>query len=90
MIDVPWGQAACLGCDMDVWFAQGVSKQADADRAEAKATCQRCPIREGCLDAALVEEKGLGPDSRHGIRGGKTGKQRHSIARWRTERQRAA
>ncbi|MFD5682152.1 WhiB family transcriptional regulator [Streptomyces bacillaris] len=74
--DIAWGIAACLDRDIDTWFPEGRTAKANADRAEAKATCLRCPIREDCLVTALIEEKGLGLSGRHGIRGGLSARQR--------------
>ena len=45
-----------------------------------KATCNRCPVRQECLDAALWEEQDT-PTTRFGIRGGMTWKQRANF--WR-------
>ncbi|MFB7228479.1 WhiB family transcriptional regulator [Streptomyces fimicarius] len=78
--NIPWGLAACLGCNTDTWFPEGQTKTANAERTKAKTTCLRCPIRDACLEAALIEERGLGASSRHGIRGGKSGKQRFELA----------
>ncbi|ARF62858.1 hypothetical protein B1H20_16780 [Streptomyces violaceoruber] len=74
--NIPWGLAACLGCDTDTWFPEGRTTEANTNRVEAKATCFRCPIREDCLAAALTEEHGLGLSGRHGIRGGLSARQR--------------
>ncbi|MFJ8224914.1 WhiB family transcriptional regulator [Streptomyces griseus] len=78
--NVPWELAACLGCDTDTWFPEGRTSAANTNRVEAKTTCLRCPIRDACLESALIEERGLGASSRHGIRGGKSGKQRFELA----------
>ncbi|GGZ51481.1 WhiB family transcriptional regulator [Streptomyces rubiginosohelvolus] len=83
---IPWGLAACLGTDTEVWFAEGNSALANADRAEAKAVCARCPIRTDCLVTAIAEERGLSESSRYGIRGGKSPKQRYEMERRYVER----
>ncbi|MER8083800.1 WhiB family transcriptional regulator [Streptomyces sp. NPDC094048] len=81
MSDIDWSKALCLGCDREKWFVTGTSAAANADRAEAKETCTRCPIRPGCLDSALAEEHGKGEASRFGIRGGKSPRQRYEMTR---------
>lgn len=43
-----------------------------SDRLVARALCAGCPVKRECLDAAQVEEEGLGPRSRYLVRGGLT------------------
>lgn len=43
---------------------------------EAKEFCGNCPVRLGCLTAALDEEKGLPALARFGVRGGMTSAER--------------
>ncbi|GAA2377568.1 WhiB family transcriptional regulator [Streptomyces carpaticus] len=66
-------RAACLGAadeDPDLFFPS----PDDDDRAdEAKRFCARCPVRDACLDAALVA------GDRHGIRGGLTAEEREAL-----------
>ncbi|MFE4647698.1 WhiB family transcriptional regulator [Streptomyces sp. NPDC056707] len=81
MTDIDWTQALCLGADREKWFVEGTTADANADRAEAKKTCFRCPIREDCLTSALAEEQGRGESGRFGIRGGKSSKQRYEMTR---------
>lgn len=57
------------------WFphptdAQGIAK--------AKAVCADCPVRQACLDSALLEEGAQHRENRHGIRGGLDGQARRS------------
>lgn len=73
-------KAACAGPDYegrrDLWFpTPGDQKTA----AEAKRVCAICPVRQACLTDALREEGGSSHDSRHGIRGGYTGRQRRTL-----------
>ena len=45
----PWmTQAACAGCDPELWFASR-----GGTYANAKKVCQRCPVRQECLEYAL-------------------------------------
>ncbi|MEU1152670.1 WhiB family transcriptional regulator [Streptomyces sp. NPDC005918] len=79
---VDWTKAACKDEDPDLFFGEySTTTPGKAAAAKAKAICAACPIRQGCLDAALAEERGLGWKSRRGIRGGLTGKQRHQRSR---------
>ncbi|TXL91627.1 WhiB family transcriptional regulator [Streptomyces sp. IB2014 016-6] len=75
-------QAACVGDDMDDWFQErSVTVDAIAATLQARRVCERCPVREACLDRALDEEGACGVDSRHGIRGGLDGRERHNLSR---------
>lgn len=65
----PWaGQAACKGCDPDLWFPE----RGNGTR-EAKAICHTCPVETACRDYALrwaIE---------YGVWGGTTPDQRRTI-----------
>lgn len=50
----------------------------------AREMCQACPLRRPCLEAAIVEEAGLLPYDRYGIRGGLTAPQRAELEQYRT------
>lgn len=69
-------QATCAAPEytdqQDLWFAE----DGDPDRQTAVRICLTCPTRQACLDKATVEEKGKGRQSRWGIRGGLTARQR--------------
>jgi WhiB family redox-sensing transcriptional regulator len=54
--------AACSGYDPEIWFVED-------DRA-ALSVCTSCSVREACLTAALLEERGSSAAYRHGVRGG--------------------
>lgn len=71
----PWRQlAACRGVDPDIFFP---SSEDEDDAAEAKAICETCPVREPCLEhALLVREK-------HGVWGGLTERERRRVIRQR-------
>lgn len=45
--------AACRGMDGDPWFPVGTTGPAELQAEEAKAVCNRCPVREQCLQWAL-------------------------------------
>lgn len=60
-MDSDWElRAVCRNLDPNIFFK--ASKQADA-----KAACQRCPVRAECLEAVLVREEGLSATYRDGI-----------------------
>jgi hypothetical protein len=69
-------RAACRYEDPDLWFSH-------QHRGEAIAICQSCPVREECLDAALVREAGVPKTYREGIVAGLSGPQRWRLARQR-------
>lgn len=46
---------------------------------EAKAVCSWCPVRQECLDAAMVEDAGRGKFHRYGVRGGLTPAERFEL-----------
>lgn len=75
-----WQMARCLGMPTRWWYAKVTNEAGRQQRASALARCGVCPIRDACLDAALVEEKELGPNNRPGIRGGLSGQQRYRIS----------
>lgn len=67
--------AACKGMPTEWWFA-------DYDEHEkrwALRVCAACPVKEPCLAAALVEEKGYSRWGRAGIRGGLVPHQRNEL-----------
>lgn len=77
-----WTQAKCRGTDTDAWYQERQSSTtALANTAHAKAQCVLCPIKAACLVDALEVENDIGAKSRHGIRAGLTGTQRHALAK---------
>lgn len=81
MIPVEWTKAACKGEDPELWFREySTTLPGKFAASKAKAICEACPIREQCLESALIEERGLGHLARRGIRGGMTGRQRQRLA----------
>ena len=68
--------AACREVGTDVFFPTS-----EAQAVEAKAICATCPVREECLEYALVTRPG------DGVWGGLTATERHRLIR---RRQKAA
>lgn len=60
--------ALCAEVDPELFFPP-----AGANNAAAKKVCQRCPVREDCLNTALAH------GDRHGIWGGLSERQRRAI-----------
>jgi hypothetical protein len=61
----------------ELWFSTD-----ELDIIEAKGMCfNHCPARQACLDLALTAEGGKGTDSRFGIFGGLTPRQRRQLAK---------
>ena len=72
-MNLSWRQrAACRGVDPDIFYPVS-----DDDAGEAKAVCARCPVREPCLEYALVNRE------RDGVWGGATERERRRILRQR-------
>ena len=46
--------AACRHADPDLFFPAGTTGDAVEDTAAAIALCRRCPVREECLEFAMV------------------------------------
>lgn len=68
----PWFErAACLGVDPEVFHA----KTAGGQQAAIRDHCRSCPVRADCLADALASPA----DQDHGVRGGKTRKQRQEL-----------
>lgn len=63
-------RAACRGLDPAIFYPVD-----DEDAAEAKAVCGRCPVREPCLEHALVARELLG------VWGGLTERERRRLLR---------
>jgi len=79
-MDLTWKLAgACRFASTDLFYPVS-----DADAGPAKAVCERCSVREPCLEYALRARE---PE---GIWGGHTFAERRSILRRRRERERAA
>jgi WhiB family redox-sensing transcriptional regulator len=72
-MNLSWRQrAACRGVDPDVFYPS-----TDEEAEEAKAICRICPVRESCLEYALVNRE------RDGVWGGATERERRRIIRQR-------
>jgi len=73
MILIPeWHKdAACRGhANPDMWFPEAGKPYTRMQTAHALWICAHCPVREECLDEALAKNE------KHGIRGGRTTRQR--------------
>ena len=76
-------QAACIGWDPELWFA---TEYRSADRTTALLICNGdernpvCPIRQACLEQAMVTEAKVGGWNRSGVFGGLTALQRKRLA----------
>ncbi len=67
-------RAACRGIDVEIFFPE-IDDEAEADAA--KAVCERCPVRQACLEHALAHRE------REGVWGGATERERRRILRQR-------
>ena len=73
LMNLSWRQrAACRGVDPDIFYPVS-----DDDAGAAKAICAQCPVREACLEYALVNRE------RDGVWGGATERERRRIVRQR-------
>ena len=53
--DTRWREdAACRDADPDLFFPVGATNEALAETRAAMALCLRCPVREQCLEFAMV------------------------------------
>lgn len=68
--------AACAGFGPDMFFG---GRGDNHDISEAKAVCADCPVREACLEYALVNE------IHHGVWGGTSERQRRRLRRARKQ-----
>ncbi|HUS61272.1 MAG TPA: WhiB family transcriptional regulator [Acidimicrobiales bacterium] len=68
-----WRQrAACTGVDPDIFYPV-----TDDEAAAAKSICAQCPVRQPCLEYALVTRE------RDGVWGGATERERRRMIRQR-------
>jgi WhiB family redox-sensing transcriptional regulator len=65
--------AACAEVDPALWFP---TRGGDGGAEATRICTTSCPVRDECLTDAMAEEAGLGPKSRHGVRGGLGPRQR--------------
>lgn len=78
--DADWRQqAACRGADTSVFFPEE-----DESAAPALEICAQCPVREDCLEFALITRQD------DGVWGGLTGAERRRLRRRRREAARRA
>ena len=56
MFDMSWySQAACRGADVELFFAED-----RAAASQAISICNQCPVRQPCLETAMVEREAYG------------------------------
>lgn len=65
-------QAACIGADVQLFFAEGRNHAARRRTAEAIFICMKCPVRNECLDYYLTEIAINDWDDLGGVWGGTT------------------
>lgn len=69
--DRPWAAyASCRSADPEIFFSA-----ADDSVAEAIRICRGCPVRQECLEWAILTH------ARYGVWGGMTERQRRRVAR---------
>lgn len=72
-----WKNARCRNVTIGgVPFDEVVLRR---DVKRARAVCDQCPVRQACLDEAVVIESGVGRDFRHGFRAGLTRRERYAL-----------
>ncbi len=79
--------ALCRNYDVDLFFgpdAPETELEKQTREAEAKSICQRCPVKEPCLEFAIETNQ------KYGIWGGLTDKERASLKRRRARARRSA
>lgn len=75
-------EAACRGLKpsmIDTIFfpTGGTFGKEEADYSTARTYCDRCPVREQCLQIAMEAEHGVGTTGRYGFFGGATPRERY-------------
>jgi WhiB family redox-sensing transcriptional regulator len=72
-MDLSWRhRSACRGVDPDIFYPVS-----DEEAEAAKAVCAACPVRQPCLEYALVKRE------RDGVWGGATERERRRMIRQR-------
>jgi WhiB family transcriptional regulator, redox-sensing transcriptional regulator len=72
-------RAACGDVDPEIFFPIGAGELADRQVTQAKAVCQRCPVRPECLHSVQFHASndgvwgGLDVDERRELRRGRAG-----------------
>ena len=82
--DSRWrNDAACRNSDTDLFFPVGMTSDAVEETRAAVALCRRCPVREQCLEFAMVTNQ------RDGIWGATSEEdRRHMRSAWLAARRR--
>lgn len=79
--------AACLGLAILFLPRKDYGTGYGANIAAAKRICDRCPVRQACLDDAMIAERATDERARAGVRGGLTPQER--VARYKRQRRNA-
>jgi WhiB family redox-sensing transcriptional regulator len=88
---VRWRDAAHCGhpgTDPELWYPLGYTRDYQQQIEDAQAVCARCPVMALCREDALRTEGGSAIAWRHGIRGGLTPTDRHTLHRNRVRKAR--
>jgi WhiB family redox-sensing transcriptional regulator len=72
--------AACKDADLALFFPESKKRGGASDYRAARVICAACPVREACLEAAMLEES-KHQGWRAGMRGGMSPAQRDQHAR---------
>lgn len=84
-LDQSWrDEAACRGKDPNLFFPEGQGGSTNSQAAAAKAVCAGCPVREPCLEYALIVAM------KDGVWGGLSVKERQAEKRRRVRARRWA
>jgi WhiB family redox-sensing transcriptional regulator len=67
-------EAACKGCDPDLFFSEKAGAGQRFDGAAAEAVCHTCPVEARCLDYAIANHEHTG------VWGGMSGRRRRAEA----------
>jgi WhiB family redox-sensing transcriptional regulator len=70
-------RAACRDVDPELFAPVGTEGPAELQIADAKAVCNRCPVKTECLDGAIAERDDWT------VRGGTTAGERRNLTRTR-------
>src|SRR5699024_9130268 len=71
-------QAGCATVDPEIFFPK--TPRYDSSYDKARAICQQCPVKDTCLEAALMAEESLTAYGRHGMFGGMSPQERSNLA----------
>lgn len=73
-----WESGLCRQVDADLFFAED-GKSHGSHWTIARSICQRCPIKDACLQYAMTTEAGRSNRQRWGMYGGLTPRERYRL-----------